>query len=111
MASQLAHTGQKSQSRRIAACAALLLSISASACFAQQAAEAQGSAEPEARQSTRRVGDATNDLLNLQASGTAAGKNLPMLGATTESSWQRYQESFKFKIPESFVNKVQSPSN
>ena len=55
---------------------------------------------------SRQIGDATSDLLSLQASGAAAGPALPMLGVTTNLSWQRYQDSFKFKIPEFFDKKV-----
>jgi hypothetical protein len=55
---------------------------------------------------SRQIGDATSDLLSLQASGAVAGPALPMLGVTTNLSWQRYQDSFKFKIPEFFDKKV-----
>ena len=54
------------------------------------------------------IGDATAALLTTQANGTAAGPALPMLGATAQASWLRYQESFKNKIPEFFGSRVRS---
>lgn len=55
-----------------------------------------------------RVGDATQALLATQVNGTAAGPALPMLGATAQASWLRYQESFKNKIPEFFGSRVRT---
>ena len=60
---------------------------------------------------TRKLGEATTNLLSLQVSGAASGLPLPMLGVTSNLSWQRYLDSFKYKIPESFENKVQATSN
>ena len=38
----------------------------------------------------------------MQADGSAAGAALPMLGATSAISWERYKDSFTYKIPEYF---------
>jgi hypothetical protein len=65
------------------------------------------SAEAPARPRARRIGDATSDLLRMQADGSAAGAPLPMLGATADPSWQRYLNSFKHPIPEFFGNEIQ----
>jgi len=103
------------QHRLLAVFAGALLLLSALPCLAQSVPDTAASDAPRdaaASQAApkRRVGDATTELLTLQESGAAAGKTLPMLGATTGLSWQRYQDSFKFKIPESFKTKVESPT-
>jgi hypothetical protein len=66
------------------------------------------STEAPAGPRARRVGDATSDLLRMQADGSAAGAPLPMLGAAAGPSWQRYLNSFKHPIPEFFGNEIQS---
>lgn len=50
----------------------------------------------------RQIGDVTSSLLRMQADGSAAGAALPMLGATSAISWERYKDSFTYKIPEYF---------
>lgn len=50
----------------------------------------------------REIGDVTSSLLRMQAEGSAAGAALPMLGATSAISWERYKDSFTYKIPEYF---------
>lgn len=75
------------------------------------AADAQPAPEEEEPLSPMRVspriGDATMDLLNMQADGSAAAPVLPMLGVTAELSWQRYLDSYKHPIPEFYENKIQ----
>jgi hypothetical protein len=78
-------------------------------CQAQESMEPQvpvHAKKPPARQ----VGDVTSSLLAIQVSGSAAGPALPLLGATSSLSWERYKESFTYKIPESFDRAV-SKSN
>lgn len=60
---------------------------------------------------TFKLGEATTNLLSLQVSGTASSPTLPMLGVTSNLSWQRYLDSFKYKIPETFENKVPKTDN
>lgn len=54
------------------------------------------------------LGDETQALLALQASGMAAGPGLPMLGATTTRAYKRYLDSFAYPIPEFFSAVVQN---
>ena len=54
------------------------------------------------------LGDETQALLALQASGMAAGPGLPMLGATTTRAHKRYLDSFAYPIPEFFSAVVQN---
>lgn len=58
-----------------------------------------------------KLGEATTNLLSLQVSGASSSQPLPMLGVTSNISWQRYLESFKYKIPETFENKVPKTDN
>lgn len=58
----------------------------------------------------RQIGELTSALLTMQVDGSAAGPGLPTLGATSSISWERYIDSFKYKIPESFERAV-SKSN
>lgn len=62
------------------------------------------------RTATPQIGEVTTSLLQMQVKGSAAGPALPMLGATSSLSWERYKDSFKYKIPESFERAV-SKSN
>ncbi len=80
-----------------------------SVCNAQEGVVGQEPAGQE-RPAARQIGEVTTSLLNLQTSGSAAGPALPMLGATSSLSWERYKDSFKHKIPESFERAV-SKSN
>jgi len=48
------------------------------------------------------IGESTRALLETQRSGRQAGPNLPVLGAASVLSYQRYLESHKNKIPEKF---------
>lgn len=72
------------------------------------AQEAAISADPaqQKKQETRQIGDVTSSLLLMQARGSVAGPALPMLGATSSLSWDRYKDSFKHKIPETFERAV-----
>jgi len=81
----------------------------ASTANAQEAAAAQEPLTQE-RPAARKIGEATSSLLTMQADGSMAGAALPMLGATSSLSWERYKDSFKYKIPESFERAV-SKSN
>ncbi len=56
------------------------------------------------------IGEETEALLALQASGMAAGPGLPMLGATASRAYKRYLDSFTYPIPQSFTAIVQSSS-
>jgi len=56
----------------------------------------------QSKPKTRQIGEVTSGLLAMQVKGSSAGPALPMLGATTALSWERYKDSFKYKIPENF---------
>lgn len=89
-------------------CSALLIAL-APTCLAQTTAATEGELTHQQNETAgHRIGDVTSSLLQMQAQGKAAGAALPMLGATATLSWQRYQDSFKHKIPESFNRTVQS---
>lgn len=51
-------------------------------------------------------GQATRDLIRLQASGTQAGPGLPVLGDQARASYARYLKSFEHELPEYFENTV-----
>lgn len=68
-------------------------------------------AEQTAARRARPVGAATSSLLAAQADGSIAGPGLPMLGTTGNLSWHRYLDSYKYKIPETFGNKIDSKNN
>jgi len=53
-----------------------------------------------------KAGDATRQLLQLQASGTQAGRALPILGDQATASYQRYLKSFDHELPVFFENDV-----
>lgn len=59
---------------------------------------------------TRRIGEATTAILQAQADGSLAGAPLPMLGATATLSWQRYLDSYRHPIPETFTRKLDEVS-
>lgn len=46
------------------------------------------------------IGDATRQLLQMQADGHRAGRQLPMLGDEASASYRRYLKSFNHDIPE-----------
>ncbi len=52
------------------------------------------------------IGESTRALLEAQRSGKQAGPNLPVLGAASVLSYQRYLDSHKNKIPEKFSTTV-----
>ncbi|GGB97858.1 hypothetical protein GCM10007205_03930 [Oxalicibacterium flavum] len=52
---------------------------------------------------TRRIGEATTNALQMQVQGSHAGANLPILGPAASLSWQRYLDSYKHPIPETFT--------
>ncbi len=52
------------------------------------------------------VGESTRALLGVQRNGKQAGPELPMLGAASALSYQRYLESHKYKIPERFSSSL-----
>ncbi|VVE11471.1 hypothetical protein PIN31115_02641 [Pandoraea iniqua] len=54
------------------------------------------------------LGDETEALLTLQASNLAAGRGLPMLGATASRAYRRYLDSFNYAIPAFYPTMVQS---
>lgn len=56
------------------------------------------------------LGDETEALLAMQASNLAAGRGLPMLGATASRAYKRYLDSFTYAIPAFYPTMVQSDS-
>lgn len=73
---------------------------------AAHASAASAETQIAKRPAARHVGDTTTSLLAAQADGSIAGPGLPMLGATGNLSWQRYLDSFKYRIPENFTNRI-----
>ena len=77
--------------------------------LASMTAHAQGS--PAETDSTaaheqppaRRIGEATTNALQMQVQGSHAGAALPILGPAANLSWQRYLDSHKHPIPETFT--------
>ncbi|KAF1016792.1 MAG: hypothetical protein GAK31_00050 [Stenotrophomonas maltophilia] len=57
------------------------------------------------------IGEATRSLLQLQASGTQAGRRQPILGDQATLSYARYLKSFEHELPAFFDNKVSSASS
>lgn len=85
----------------ICGCAVLLLGVTP-ICNAQATGAELGESTVQTRPPTRQIGEVTSALLATQVDGSAAGRTLPMLGATSALSWERYKESFTYKIPETF---------
>lgn len=56
------------------------------------------------------VGSSTRTLLELQRSGQQGGAVLPMLGAASVLSYQRYLDSHKHPIPAAFTSVVNGAS-
>ncbi|APD11306.1 hypothetical protein UC34_25340 [Pandoraea vervacti] len=54
------------------------------------------------------LGDETEALLAVQGNNLAAGRGLPMLGATASRAYKRYLDSFNYPIPAFFETMVQS---
>ena len=75
---------------------------------AQPQTELNNAATPVSSQHTPRIGDATRGLLQLQASGRAAGPQLPMLGEAANAAYKRHLDSFSHPIPEFFDTAVPS---
>ncbi|MNR82731.1 hypothetical protein D3C72_135000 [compost metagenome] len=86
----------------------LALLASTSICSAQSTPSGNMLDAPpvQKNQAKREIGDVTSSLLRMQAEGTAAGAALPMLGATSTISWERYKDSFAYPIPEYFGRTV-----
>ena len=59
-------------------------------------------AEPAVQPGSTTVGISTRSLLELQRSGKQAGPELPVLGAASVLSYQRYLESHKHPIPATY---------
>ncbi|MFJ2993471.1 DUF3613 domain-containing protein [Pandoraea sp. NPDC087047] len=57
------------------------------------------------------LGDETEALLAVQSNNLAAGRGLPMLGATASRAYKRYLDSFSYPIPQFYSNLVQSDSS
>jgi hypothetical protein len=83
---------------------AVLALFASSYSFAQvQSSEAESQTPlVQSKPPAREIGDVTSSLLRMQAEGSAAGAALPMLGATSAISWERYKDSFTYKFPEYF---------
>lgn len=54
------------------------------------------------------IGKHTRDILAMQADASRQANALPMLGATANSSWERYKKSFETTLPEWFEEKVEN---
>ncbi|ANI21737.1 hypothetical protein AB870_25945 [Pandoraea faecigallinarum] len=54
------------------------------------------------------LGDETEALLAVQGNNLAAGRGLPMLGATASRAYKRYLDSFTYPIPAFFETMVQT---
>jgi len=52
------------------------------------------------------VGSTTRQLLRMQASGSQAGRRLPMLGDEASASYKRYIDSFNHPIPEFYQTTI-----
>ena len=63
-------------------------------------------ADPQSMQSAPPRGTVTRSLLDLQVSGSRAGKALPILGDEASASYVRYMKSFEHPIPEFFQGTV-----
>lgn len=105
MSELISHTHAKLSLRAyllpLCGCVALLFFISP-ICNAQTLEREPEESVVQARPATRQIGDVTSALLAMQVDGSMAGRTLPMLGATSALSWERYKDSFKYKIPEVF---------
>lgn len=53
------------------------------------------------------IGDTTRTLLQSQVDGSIAGPALPMLGAASSLSYQRYLDSYRYPIPETFSRRLE----
>lgn len=54
------------------------------------------------------IGTHTRNILAMQADASRQANALPMLGATANSSWERYTKSFNTTLPEWFEEKVEN---
>ncbi len=93
------------------AIAAVALSAAAGAAHAQTPAGAGAQAGTAAVSSAAaprasEVGHAESGWLEMQRSNRYAAHEQPMLGAAATLAYQRYLESFKHPIPESFASKL-----
>ncbi len=64
-----------------------------------------------AQTETTVVGQGTRTLLELQRSGQRSGPELPMLGAASALSYQRYLDSHKHPIPVTLSSTVANGGN
>ncbi|MVW70573.1 MULTISPECIES: DUF3613 domain-containing protein [unclassified Bordetella] len=74
----------------------------------QPDAVAASSASTAVSATRQGFGDATRNLITMQAEGRAAGAELPMLGPVSTASWNRYLGSFSMPIPQWFAEKVKT---
>lgn len=89
--------------------AAVTPTATAQAAVTQTPAPGTASLTPPA---SNRVGDATSYLLALQASGQYASRNAyPVTSDVAQRTYQRYLESFTYKIPESSETQVGSTTS
>lgn len=89
--------------------AAVTPTATAQAAVTQTPAPGNASLTPSA---SNRVGDATSYLLALQASGQYASRNAyPVTSDVAQRTYQRYLESFTYKIPESSETQVGSTTS
>jgi hypothetical protein len=89
-------------------CIAMLLALSMQGIATAQQTQTTAPSPPASGASTdtgkpfraTEVGDTTHYLLQLQTSGSQAGKPLPMLGDEATASYRRYLKSFEHPIPD-----------
>lgn len=85
----------------------VLLTILPLGAIAQQESAARRTIDVGDSSDDRNLGRTTQSLLQAQASGTYAGKRLPIPGDEASASYRRYLRSFDHEIPAFFETKVQ----
>ncbi|MGG1943911.1 DUF3613 domain-containing protein [Trinickia sp. NRRL B-1857] len=96
----------RKQARSTAAQAALALALILSSLYAVPEAQAQSREHAGANE----IGRSTEAWLALQRSNAAAAPALPMPGAQATLAYERYMNSFRTKIPESFGSTLSGES-
>jgi len=94
------------QARSTAAQVATALALILNSLYAQPEANAQSSGQAGASE----IGRSTAAWLALQRSNAAAAPALPMPGAQATLAYERYMNSFRTKIPESFGSTLSGAS-
>ncbi|PMS18390.1 DUF3613 domain-containing protein [Trinickia dabaoshanensis] len=71
---------------------------------------AQSGAKLGAKRGAADIGQSTRSWLELQRTNAAAAPALPMPGAQATLAYERYMDSFRTKIPESFGSTLSGES-